>query len=82
MLETGKGVGADFEAALDLYERACEMGGAWGCARLGALYEPARPVRALELYRRACDGGYDAACTRLRALESRFPSLRDRPRSQ
>ncbi len=60
---------ADFTPALALYERACELGDAWGCNQAAALYERRKVAaalpgsRAYALYRRSCGMNKNAGKT-------------------
>jgi hypothetical protein len=63
----------DYEAALELYHRACDRGLADGCAQLGVmslggLGVPTNVPEAIDLLQRACDAGAGRGCTRLGAL--------------
>ena len=56
-----------------LFQRACELGDASGCNKLGLAFEGADGVpqdyeRAMDLFSRACSGGYAEACSNQGAL--------------
>lgn len=63
---------AEVDAALALYEQACQGGDPSGCSELaGHLVERAgetAAARAAEIAKKGCDGGYPAACSHLGLL--------------
>jgi TPR repeat protein/tRNA A-37 threonylcarbamoyl transferase component Bud32 len=81
----GQGVTADPARAARLFERACTLHDAAGCARLGDTLARGRGrdvARAASAYERACDGGQLAACASLgRLLADGRGIARDRVRA-
>ncbi len=67
------GILGDPGRGLQLYERACDMGSALGCANLGHSFEvgqqiQADKVKAARFYQRACDLGDPVGCRNLALL--------------
>ena len=63
----------DYQKAAQLYQKACDGGGAKGCSNLGVLYADGQGVRqdyqkATQLYQKACDGGDAGGCYNLGVL--------------
>lgn len=65
-IEEGVGSAADAERGQALHERACQMGHAPSCARLGQLHDRStatgHATKALRYWSRACDLAGDRAC--------------------
>jgi len=62
--------------AVQLYEKACELGNADGCIAAGTSYEFYQGVgydkdKAVALYKKACDMGAEAACIMAKKLQAR-----------
>jgi hypothetical protein len=67
------GVTKDEALGARLFQRACELGDASGCNKLGLAFESAEGVpqdyeRAMDLFSRACSGGFAEACSNQGAL--------------
>ena len=72
--EFGRGVPADPERALSLYQKACDLKYAGGCYNAAFLLASGKgnvakdPTRARELYAEVCDLGSKTACEKAVAL--------------
>ena len=69
----GEGVTRDIAHAANLFQQACDGGGASGCYTLGVMHENGEGVtrdlaRAASLYEQACDGGVASGCYNLGLL--------------
>jgi TPR repeat protein len=69
----GRGVAVDHPRALALYEKACRLGHAAGCWRLGRLYLEGQSVardrnRAARAFRDSCERGHQNGCIELRRM--------------
>lgn len=68
----------EYQKAMEIYQRVCDRGEAWGCGILGAIYDNGiisivngigvkkvkeNKARAVELYAQACNGGDFLRCT-------------------
>ncbi len=64
------GITQSYEKALQYFQKACDLGGAYGCASAGELYYEGQGVKkdlnhAVKLYTKSCDLEYMRDCSRL-----------------
>jgi membrane associated rhomboid family serine protease len=65
LLELGHGGPIDDAGAAELYDKACALGDAYGCADRGLQLVTTEPARAKALLDRGCTGGVTRACEQL-----------------
>ena len=70
MYNNGRGVEQNYNKAVELYQKAADLGDSGACYNLGLMYNEGLGVnqnynKAVELYQKACDLGNDDACYNL-----------------
>lgn len=64
------GITQSYEKALQYFQKACDLGGSYGCAGAGELYYEGQGTKkdlnhAVKLYTKSCDLDYMRSCSRL-----------------
>ena len=71
--DNGYGVNQNYQKAVELYQKACDLGDASAFCNLGVMYDNGQGVnvdkqKALQLYKKACDMGDEKGCKNYRSL--------------